>query len=222
MGNLFFPVLRGLTWKGKKQIGFATLPIDSQGGRDEQFAQWIYPVWRWDLDYSFVKQGRIGEDLAPGLNQLLAFFNAMGGGFEDFIYRDPYDNQVTNQYLFTGDGHTNTVQLFRTVTGTNAVFNEPVYYVPAAGSAPPIQPSSGDAFLTVSDNGGTPTFQGNTDGLMTLNFTPAPGHIITWSGNFYFRVHFAQEMLKCEEFMFLYHSAQIALESATDATEADY
>lgn len=233
MSSLFYPLdLPGLTWESTKSPNFSTSMPQGDGGREVRVA--IYPVsaWQWKLAYSFVKQGRVGADSQAGLNELMAFYNAVRAGWDDFLFRDPNDNLVSSPQVFAiSDGVTPLYQLSRQITGQSGTMTDIINAVPATPTPPvwisPIYP--GDSSVTIYLNGTPTAFSGIANIGMNIvndgqigfgNLTvgngaiPTAGTILSWSGNFYFRVKFATDVSEFAEFMLNYWQADMQLESA--------
>lgn len=135
-----------------------------------------YPLWKIEYELNFA---RGGEQLANTVYQyVLGFFMSVGGQFSDFLYLDPNDNEVTDAFIGIGDGATTTFQLTRPIgIGTDIVQNlngDPVI----SGNGEVISSS----LYTISYNG-------------ILQFTTAPtsGTVLTWTGNYYYRVRFGDD-----------------------------
>jgi len=143
-----------------------------------------YPLWKIDYELSY---GRGGEQIPNSVYQyVLGFFMNVGGQFSDFLYEDPNDNYVEDAFLGIGDGATTTFQLIRSIgIGTDIVQNlngDPVI----SGNGSVI--SSSD--YTLSYNG-------------IIQFTTAPttGTVLTWTGNYYYRVRFGDDNTTFDQMM---------------------
>ena len=154
-----------------------------------------YPRWQWELVYSgYIREGSPWFDF----ENLNGFYLAQYGPLSSLLFRDQLDNQVTGQFIATGDGVTTAFQLVRTFNG----FNEPIYVVDTRGAityGPYTQPAA----LTPQayDNGSpiTANFSLET-GILTTGtlLSPVPisaGHILTATFSFGFRVRFVDDEL---------------------------
>lgn len=157
-----------------------------------------YPLWKIKYECTFAR----GSEQDAGVYQYLAgFFIAMGGRFSDFLYEDPGDNHADNALLGIGDGATTTFQLLNSVgIGMNIIQNlnpdsTPIVFVNGAAI-------SASAY-TISYNG-------------ILQFTTAPvaGSVITWTGDFYYRVRFGDdETTFDQEFSNIWNNGDVTLQS---------
>jgi uncharacterized protein (TIGR02217 family) len=145
-----------------------------------------YPIWTWDFPVKWMRGSE--QDQNSVYQYLLGFFLSMGGQFSDFLYEDPYDNQISASapaYFGTGNGATVNFQLVRPI-GMGADIVQNLNGVP-----------------TVYVNG-TPTtaFQMDSTGIVSF-FGPVPpaGAILTWSGRFYYRVRFDADSQDYKQFM---------------------
>jgi uncharacterized protein (TIGR02217 family) len=143
-----------------------------------------YPIWTWEFPVNWMKGSE--QDQNSAYQYLLGFFMSMGGQFSDFLYEDPYDNQISASapaYFGTGDGATINYQLVRPIgMGTDIVQNlngSPTIYV----------------------NGTATTVTMDTSGVVTFPNAPAASAVLTWSGNFYYRVRFDEDSQDYKQFM---------------------
>lgn len=181
MSDAIFPDLPGLSWEASKTPEFYTVNKTSPTGLDVSAVLHAFPRWHFSLSYEFL----IDDGTAAGdLQQLVGFFLQRYGNVDDFLFLDPADNLVTNQAIGRGDGGTRSFQLCRNFGG----FIEPVYGV------------KGRPIVTIGDVP-TSAFKVSSKGLVTFNEAPAPGSLIAWSGQFYFRVKFKESMLEVNNFM---------------------
>lgn len=183
MSNAVFPTLPGLGWSVGKTPEWSTKTQRMASGREFRAAFMSYPLWRFSLNYDFLRAASAYAEL----QSLMGFFNARQGAYDSFLYTDPNDNSVTDYQFGTGDGTTVAFQLTRAYGG----FIEPVMNVNTltnikkAGVA-----QSNPANYTIGSTG-----------LVTFTSAPANGAALTWTGSFYFRVRFLQDVAEFEEFM---------------------
>jgi len=168
-----------------KKPTYRTIIQPTTSGRGEIRAS-LQPYPIWEIEYS-LNYARGSEQMPNSVYQyMVGFYMAMGGQFSDFLYLDPNDNAVTDNFLAVGDGVTNSFQLTRSIgPGTDIVQN------------PGFLPS--------------PTFEINQDpttdftmgllGVVTFGTAPASGQVITWSGSYYYRVRFDDDGLEFDQFM---------------------
>lgn len=142
-----------------------------------------YPLW--DIEFE-LEWARGGEQM-PGTvyNYLLGFFLQCGGPFSDFLYDDSYDDSVTAAFFGLGDGTTTQFQLIRPIgAGSDIVQNlngTPTLY--SNGTV-----ISGSAYTL------------STTGIVTFTTAPASGVVLTWTGNYYYRVRFLNPEVKFSQF----------------------
>jgi uncharacterized protein (TIGR02217 family) len=120
------------------------------------------------------------------LQQLIGFYNARQGQFDDWLYSDPDDNAVTAQQFGVGDGVTTQFQLVRTFGG----FTEPVTNLVSTGF--PVYLNGTQIFTGVSTI---------SSGILTFTTAPAAGVALAWSGSYYWRVRFDDIDLTLEKMM---------------------
>ncbi|OIR10972.1 hypothetical protein GALL_71430 [mine drainage metagenome] len=175
MSNNVFPILPGLAWNIHKRPTWKTRIQRSVGGWETRVAQQLYPIWEFELPYEFLRSaGGYSE-----LQTLMGFYLARQGSFDNFLYTDSSDSSVTAQQFGTGDGATVAFQLSR----------------PYGGFAEPVQNINGTPAIYV--NGTLKTagtdYNINSTGLVTFTAAPANGAVLTWTGNYYYRVRFAED-----------------------------
>jgi hypothetical protein len=157
----------------------------------------LYPLW--DIEFE-LEWARGSESLpATTYNYLLGFFMNCGGQLSDFLYLDPGDNLANNQFIGIGDGTTTQFQIIRAIgTGPDIVQN--------LNGAPDLFDNS--TLISTSD------YTISTTGIVVFGSAPAVGHVITWSGSYYYRVRFADPSLKFSQFaQNIWKSKSVALRS---------
>ena len=189
MSQAIFPKLPGLTWGITRTPVWSTQVQTSSSGREMRAAYWSYPIWRYSLKYELLR-----ADARQELQQLVGFFNARKGSFENFLFDDPDDNKAVEQaFGVTVAGHLH-YQLARSYGGVI----EPVL-APKPGA---VLKANG----TVLNPGEHYTL--GDDGRVTLNVAPAPGYVLTWTGGFWWRCRFTDDSTSFEQFMHRLWSAQ--------------
>jgi uncharacterized protein (TIGR02217 family) len=181
VSNAVFPVLPGLMWDVTRTPQWATKVQRSSSGKETRVAYISAPIWRWVLQFDVLRQNTVVSELS----QILGFFNARRGKFDSFLYSDPTDSAVTLEPFGTGNGVTTTFQLTRAFGG----FSENVYDLNGAASIykAGVLQSSG---YTVG-----PT------GIVTFTSPPAGAAALTWTGAYYWRVRFDQDMAEASNFL---------------------
>lgn len=180
MSNAVFPSLPGLTWSVLKTPKWKTITQESASGKEIRQALMSYPLWEFTLKFSVLR----GDNGYTEMQTLAGFFNARQGMYDSWLFDDPSDDTVSAQSFGTGDGATTAFQLIRTMGG----FNEPIQNV---NGAPSIYING-----VLQASGYT---VGST-GIVTFTSAPAIGAALTWSGSFYFRCRFLQDLAEFDQF----------------------
>src|SRR5262249_47963546 len=109
----------GLSWSIKKRPRYATItqtPVSARG--QLRVAKQQYPIWEYEMNWSYLtgsEQAALGAN--SGLQQMMGFFMARQGAYDDFLYSDANDNSVTGMVFGVGDGATTSFQLQRSIGG---------------------------------------------------------------------------------------------------------
>lgn len=108
MSNLVYPnQIFGIQPQIVKAPKFATIVQKAPGGAETRIAQMQNPLWQFQLGYEVLFNTLFGSGTQFGsppysvteLQELLGFFLARQGQFDDFLFDDPEDDTVTNQAL---------------------------------------------------------------------------------------------------------------------------
>lgn len=180
MSELVFPTLKGKGWSVIRRPIWSTRVQTARSGIEYRAANWSYPIWEWEITYELLREYGGNTEFRT----LAGFFNQVRGGFDDFLYADDGDYTVTDQSFGTGDGSDTTFQLYRTLGG----FTEPVRGL------------NGTPTVKVAGSTVSPASI-STTGLVTFSSAPANGAALTWTGNFYWRVRFGDDMVDFEQFL---------------------
>lgn len=113
MSQAIFPTLRGLGWQSHKKPTFSTRVSQRQSGRKVKGVNYAYPIYQFELVFNYLRTDQAYTDL----EQLMGFFMARQGQFDDFLFMDPSDNLVTSQVIGMGDGSTVLFPLVRNMGG---------------------------------------------------------------------------------------------------------
>lgn len=183
MSNAVFPVLPGLTYDVTRTPTWSTTTKKATSMRSYRQANASYPIYHYKLSYDVLRQ-TIGFS---EMSTLAGFFNARQGGFDSFLLIDPDDNTVTLQAAGVGDGSTVAFQLVRTFGG----FVEPVFDL---NGTPSIYVNG------VLRTAGT-DYTISATGVVTFTVAPGAGLTVAWSGSFYRRVVFSQDLAEFNKFM---------------------
>jgi uncharacterized protein (TIGR02217 family) len=184
MSNLLFPKIRGLSWEVVKNPTLSTEIQSSLAGREVRIQNFQNPIWEFTLIYEYLlNDPKFRDDTgSTPLEQLIGFFLARGGQFDDFLLNESdltqrlEDSVVSGQPIGTGDGVTTSVQLVRNFGGFLEACQNPA-----------------NQSARVYVNGAVKT-QG-TDysislGMVTFTVAPALGAAITADFTFLHRVRF--------------------------------
>lgn len=187
-----FPTLDGLELGSNKRADFKTTVFEALSGQESRVKLRRYPKYTFKLSMEFLVENR---DEAQ-LTELMAFMLNRGGMHEAFLYTDPTDFAAFNEPFGIGDGVTTDFPLVRNYGG----FTEPVHTV---SGQPYVFPLRYDPEALPSDFPGIACVY--VDGLLqvggvdftvlapaVISFTAAPavGAVLTWFGNYYYRVRF--------------------------------
>jgi uncharacterized protein (TIGR02217 family) len=199
-----FPVLPGMDIDIIKRPKWSTGRAVAASGRDVRVAYWSYPLWEWELNFEFLRDG-----ISPSeLKLLIGFFNATYGGLTGFLFEDPDDHAVTAQVIGTGDGTTLSFVIVRTYGGTAGTSTEPIGYVqdgaPLHVYLDGVLQASGYSIDTTN-----PVAQ-----LVTFDAAPGAGVVVSIDVQYCYYVHFKDDTNDFERFLWQYYQARkITLES---------
>jgi uncharacterized protein (TIGR02217 family) len=184
MSNLLFPKIRGLSWEVVKNPTLSTEIQSSLAGREVRIQNFPNPIWEFTLIYEYLlNDPKFRDDTgSTPLEQLIGFFLARGGQFDDFLLNESdltqrlEDSVFSGQPIGTGDGVTTNFQLVRNFGGFLEACQNPA-----------------NQSARVYVNGAVKT-QG-TDytislGMVTFTVAPALGAAITADFTFLHRVRF--------------------------------
>lgn len=179
MSNLILPVTSGLKMERTKSPEWKTITHIATSGKESRTAMMSYPRWNFSLQYEFLQE----DALKTELTTFIGFYNQLKGGYDTFLYSDPYDNTVTAQSFGVGTGTATAFQLVRNMGG----FIEP------------IKALNGTPTITIN---GTPTVAfTESNGIITFTAPPALNAVLAWSGSFYFRCRFKNDEMEFAQFM---------------------
>lgn len=183
MSNLLFPRIKGLGWSVTRTPTFSTEIQESLAGREVRIQNFQNPIWEFTLSYEYLLNDpkSVDETGATPLEQLIGFYLARGGQFDDFLLNltdltsKIEDSVCSGQPIGMGDGVTKSFQLVRNIGGfLEAVQN------PANQSATMYLNGVAQAASTYSIS----------NGLVTFNNAPANGAAITADFVVLYRVRF--------------------------------
>lgn len=183
MSNVLLPTLPGLTWNTKKTPELNTGVQRSVNLSELRASFSSTPVWNFTREYELLRDDTMHNEL----QQLLGFFLARYGAWDSWLFLDADDGAATLMSFGTGDGGTTAFQLKRSM----GVFSEAVSNIAASPSI-----YKAGVLQTVMTD-----YAINATGLVTFVSAPANGAALTWSGTYYFRCRFKEDMLEFEQFM---------------------
>lgn len=208
---LVYPFIRGLTWQGNRTPQWDTLVQRMSSGKEFRLNYWQYPLWKWELNYNYVKDNPndVLNVYAPAtdLAVLQGFFNQMAGQYNVFLYDDvnagdvpghgPWDS-VTGQPIATANGIDLTYQLIRTSGGFPEAIQAP-YTVPS-----PVVYVNGSSSVSYSID--------NTGNIIFLS-APASGASITADFAYRWPVRFGSDDMEFDQMMYeLYELKKVTIQ----------
>lgn len=192
MSNVIFPAFKGVKWDQTKIPLFSTRKQKATSGRSVRTAFYQYPLYQYDLSYEVLRDNVANNEL----KNLLGFYLARHGGFDEFCYIDPSDNLVAGQAIATGNGVTAAFQLIRTYGAGGNTFIEPCLDIQAP-AAPPVLNIYVNAVLQDPSYYDIKDVLGNISyfngGILTFRAGHIPGAVaITADFSYYKRVCFLE------------------------------
>jgi uncharacterized protein (TIGR02217 family) len=185
-----YPSPKGLTWDIVKRALFKTFTEQAASGAEYRTAVQQYAIYEFDLVYSY---------LTPtDVENVLGLYLASQGSFNPFYFDATDDDTIpsaTPAAFGVGDGTTTVFQLLKP-TGT--------YLEPAGGTSNNwgITPGTDNVIY----NNGTPVaasaYSASDSGygsIITFTSAPAAGHVLTWSGVYYYLCRFKDDKLEISE-----------------------
>ena len=183
MSNVLLPTLPGLTWDTKKKPVFNSGVQRSVNLSELRASFSSTPLYEFSRSYEILR-----DDIAHDeLNTLVGFFMARYGSWDSWLFLDVDDSAALLEPFGTGTGAAVAFQLKRAL----GVFTEPVCNVAAS----PLIYKAG-VLQTVTTH-----YTINSTGLVTFTGAPANGAALTWSGTYYFRCRFREDVMEFQQFM---------------------
>lgn len=180
MSDSVLPSFVGKAYPFGREAVWDTAIKRSSTGRRFSSTKWTYPIWRFKFKFEFLRQYLSYTEYS----QLVAFFNNRAGAFDTFLFTDPEGSSVTDLGFGTGDGTTTLFPLNRTFGG----YSEPIGKVSGTLS-------------TVKVNGTPTAITVTNDFYVQFGSPPANGTALTWTGSYYLRCAFTDDILSADEFM---------------------
>lgn len=121
MSTEVFPVLKGLSFEVGKTPQFSNKLVEHTSGEETATSYWENPRWQFTLTYDYLpdRPVSVGE---TDLRTLMGFFLNRRGRFDTFLFEDPDDYLVTEEFQKDFDGSAVEFNLVRSMGG----FIEPV------------------------------------------------------------------------------------------------
>lgn len=187
MSNATFPILSGLGWSVIKTPQWRTKVQESANGKEYRSAFFSQPKYHINLSFEILRADSVNLELQT----LMGFFNNRQGSYDSFLYTDPTDNSVTAQGIGTGTGAQTIFSLLRNYGS----FVESVMNI--------------NVITGIYDNG-VPVVQGagagkytiDSFGFVTFGTAPIAGHVLTWTGTYFYRCRFAKDASEFNNFMY--------------------
>jgi uncharacterized protein (TIGR02217 family) len=170
-----FPALDGIEIGISKRPEFKTGVFEAVSGYESRIKFRAYPKYTFKLSLEFLIKNQDEDQLSL----LMGFMANRAGMFDSFLFFDTSDGTVVNQPIGIGTGAATQFQLVRTYGG----FTEPVWALTEYNSA------------TLTVNYINKVFNvdytiNTTTGIVTFATAPPPGHLVTWSGSYYYQCRF--------------------------------
>ncbi len=100
MSNDIYPTIKGLTWTVTKTPKFGTIVQQAANMAEVRIEQSQNPIWTWQLIYEYIYDNfysaanSMPYTPATDLRELMGFFLARQGMYDDFLFDDPSDDWV--------------------------------------------------------------------------------------------------------------------------------
>lgn len=127
-----YPTLKGKGFSTHWRTKFANIGETAASLADIDLAIAQDPIHFFDLTYNFLRDGFFWPKGPEEFKRMKGFSLRIGGSAGRFLFKNPDDNVVTNQFIATTDGTTNIWTLSRTFGLGEDSRTEPVGYVDAA------------------------------------------------------------------------------------------
>jgi len=141
-----------------------------------------YPVWDVEIDTAYFTGSE--STISSSYQLALGLFGQMKGSADDFLVTMPGDNTISTAMPFGfGDGVTTAFQITRTFAGFLDI----------------IQNLNGSPSIFV--NGvlqAANTYGISNTGIVTFSSPPGVAVPLTWTGSFYYRLHFVDDSLQLQ------------------------
>lgn len=207
MSSLLYPAaLPGIEWDYSREYDWNTGIQTAVTRKQSAIGYQQYPVVMYELSYEFLRD----STTFPEIQTLVGLHNNMKGRFDTFLFVDP-------------DFHSVTTQQFAVADGTAGPFQLTALYTPASGAY------AGVGSVEIVQNlNGAPSLFDNAGAISAANYTvgatglvtfgaghfPVSGHLLTWTGNFYYRCRFDEDRINWKKFLNgLWNGSKVAFTS---------
>lgn len=182
MSNAVFPTVVGISWNVARVPEFRTKIQKAVSGRELRLAFMSSPMYTFKMSYEVLRQDALHNEL----KKIGGFFLNRKGSFESFLYKDPSDHTATDAVFGVGVGVATEFQLARPYGDTGSLFYEEVQNI------------DGTPTIYVDGIEATNCSVGPT-GIVT--FDDPPTGVLSWTGQFFYRVRFNQDVAEFNQFM---------------------
>lgn len=193
MSNLVFPTLPGARIALSRAPTWESTVQKSVSGCSVALTAFTYPIWKYSLQFEFLRSGAEAE-----LQAIVGFFNRHYGRTDTWLFDDDEDNTATAEVFGVGDGTTREFWLTRIFGG----FIEPV--------------TDTRTLTAITINGvATTAYVAATGGKITFATAPAAGAQLRWTGTYYRRCRFDDDVLDTDRFLYqLWEARSVAFVTA--------
>lgn len=182
LAGVAFPVLRTPIWN--------TLTHQAVSGKKTTLGRFSYPLYRFELSFSAGDGGFLRSSTTKlEFQELISFYNSVGGMRDLFRYLDPERPTATAQIFGTGDSTATDFQLLYTTSGTVSSWSDPVF-----------ASTSTAIFINGSSVSSTSYSIGDT-GLVTFSTILSTSQVASWSGTPWWLARFTEDSATFEKFM---------------------
>lgn len=100
MSSAIYPTVKGLAWTVLKTPSFETTVQSAPNRVETRIQNSINPIWKWELVYEYLydnfnsPNNTMNYSPVTDLRELMGFYLARSGQYDDFLFPDPSDNWV--------------------------------------------------------------------------------------------------------------------------------
>lgn len=179
--------LPGLSINRTRAYVWRTAIQESLSGKESRVRLMQYPRVVFTLQYELLRDAlNISE-----LKAIVGLFNAAGGAWDTFLYKDPDFNRAILEKFGTGNGTDTDFQLIASYQNSGSV-----------GSPELIQNLNGSPTIYQNNAVVSPSaYTINPLGVVKFTSARPLGADLRWTGDFYYRVRFSEDTLEMTQFM---------------------